>query len=215
MRSLFQSFGSIESIRILSHKNCGFVNFERQEDAVRARKQMQNKEILGLGTGTVRIGFAKAPTNNPDEVIEDVVISGNTVTSYATPSSKSLENNRLNTATPSSSPSSIVNNSLANKLISQNQSQQLQQDESSDNAANTTQWGTVILMASMMMNAQRQQQHQNETSTPTLSANPSPSSSSSSIPNNTRLISERKMIMQQLGYEFKADECKMPQNIYF
>lgn len=85
LKSLFQSFGVIESIRILSHKNCGFVNFERQEDAVRARKFLQNKELLGLGSGTVRIGFAKAPTNHSDEVIQDMTISGNIITSYPTP----------------------------------------------------------------------------------------------------------------------------------
>lgn len=194
LRSLFQSFGAIESIRILSHKNCGFVNFERQEDAVRARKQMQNKEILGPGTGTVRIGFAKAPTNSPDEIIQDVVISGNTVTSYATPASTSLENSRPKTTTPSPSSSS----SIANKPSSQ------QQEE---NTPNTSQWATVILMASMMMNAQKQQ---SGASTPTMSsAQPSPSNSTSSAAsNNARLASERKMIMQQLGYEPPPDECK-------
>lgn len=206
LRSLFQSFGSIESIRILSHKNCGFVNFERQEDAVRARKQMQNKEILGPGTGTVRIGFAKAPANNPDEVIQDVVISGNTVTSYATPASKSsLENSRSKTTTPS--PSSSSSSSFA----AHKSASQPPQDESAENAPNTSQWATVILMASMMMNAQKQQ---NGTSTPTLSsAHPSPSSSTSSASNNARLASERKMIMQQLGYEPPSDECKSCQSM--
>ncbi|CAO3617139.1 unnamed protein product [Cunninghamella echinulata] len=62
LHAIFQAFGPIESIRVLSHKNCGFINFEHQEDAVLARKHLQNKEILGPGTGTVRIGFAKAPT---------------------------------------------------------------------------------------------------------------------------------------------------------
>ncbi|KAI8139180.1 armadillo-type protein [Fennellomyces sp. T-0311] len=61
LRTIFQPFGMIESVRVLSHKNCGFVNFEQQQDAVRARKALQNKEILGPGTGAVRIGFAKAP----------------------------------------------------------------------------------------------------------------------------------------------------------
>ncbi|KAL7317523.1 hypothetical protein PS15m_003868 [Mucor circinelloides] len=201
LRSLFQSFGAIESIRILSHKNCGFVNFERQEDAVRARKQMQNKEILGPGTGTVRIGFAKAPTNSPDEIIQDVVISGNTVTSYATPASTSLENSRPKTTTPSPSSSS----SIANKPSSQ------QQDE---NTPNTSQWATVILMASMMMNAQKQQ---SGASTPTMSsAQPSPSNSTSSAAsNNARLASERKMIMQQLGYEPPPDEYERKAINYF
>lgn len=61
LQAIFQSFGPIESVRVLSHKNCGFVNFELQQDAVLARKALQNKEILGPGTGAVRIGFAKVP----------------------------------------------------------------------------------------------------------------------------------------------------------
>lgn len=97
LRGIFQVFGPIESIRILSHKNCGFINFERQEDAVRARKHMQNKEIFGPGTGTVRVGFARDPTYNPDEVIQDVVISGNTVTSFATPPDNNNNNNNNTT----------------------------------------------------------------------------------------------------------------------
>ncbi|KAG1056274.1 hypothetical protein G6F43_001823 [Rhizopus delemar] len=69
LKNIFQAFGHIESVRILTHKNCGFINFEHQEDAVRARRALQNKEILGLGTGPVRIGFAKVPTinNSTDE----------------------------------------------------------------------------------------------------------------------------------------------------
>ena len=51
----------IESIRVLSHKNCGFINFHTQEEAMRAKRTLQNREIMGPGTGTVRIGFAKVP----------------------------------------------------------------------------------------------------------------------------------------------------------
>lgn len=51
----------IESIRVLTHKNCGFINFFHQEDAIKAKKALQNKEIMGPGTGTVRIGYAKVP----------------------------------------------------------------------------------------------------------------------------------------------------------
>ncbi|KAG1589755.1 hypothetical protein G6F47_003374 [Rhizopus delemar] len=63
LQPIFESFGPVETIRILSHKNCAFINFHRQEDAVRARKMLQNKEILGPGGGTVRVGFAREPQN--------------------------------------------------------------------------------------------------------------------------------------------------------
>jgi RNA recognition motif-containing protein len=59
--SIFSSFGMIESIRVLTHKNCGFINFYTQEDAIKAKRALQNREIMGPGTGTVRIGFAKVP----------------------------------------------------------------------------------------------------------------------------------------------------------
>ncbi|EXJ92576.1 hypothetical protein A1O3_01128 [Capronia epimyces CBS 606.96] len=58
--AIFSRFGPIESTRVLTHKNCGFVNFETLEAAVRARHLLNGKEIFP-GAGPVRIGFAKAP----------------------------------------------------------------------------------------------------------------------------------------------------------
>ncbi|KAI9881146.1 MAG: hypothetical protein M1823_006677, partial [Watsoniomyces obsoletus] len=59
--AIFNRYGSIESTRVLTHKNCGFVNFDSAEHAVRARQLLNGKEIFP-GAGPVRIGFAKAPT---------------------------------------------------------------------------------------------------------------------------------------------------------
>ncbi|KAJ3327209.1 hypothetical protein HDU76_012209 [Blyttiomyces sp. JEL0837] len=59
LESLFSTFGPVESARVLTHKNCGFVNFDRLEDAIEARKAMNGKEISG---SVVKIGFAKVPT---------------------------------------------------------------------------------------------------------------------------------------------------------
>ncbi|RMZ92175.1 hypothetical protein DV736_g573, partial [Chaetothyriales sp. CBS 134916] len=59
--AIFSHYGAIESTRVLTHKNCGFVNFENLEDAVRAKQMLNGKEIFP-GSGPVRIGFAKAPT---------------------------------------------------------------------------------------------------------------------------------------------------------
>ncbi len=58
--AIFGRYGPIESTRVLTHKNCGFVNFESVEHAVRARQLLNGKEIFP-GAGPVRIGFAKAP----------------------------------------------------------------------------------------------------------------------------------------------------------
>ncbi|KAJ1816660.1 hypothetical protein LPJ56_004242, partial [Coemansia sp. RSA 2599] len=52
------AYGTIESARVLNHKNCGFVNFIRLEDAVRAKQAMNGKSIDGM---VVRIGYAKVP----------------------------------------------------------------------------------------------------------------------------------------------------------
>ncbi|KAI7822239.1 hypothetical protein BX661DRAFT_146042, partial [Kickxella alabastrina] len=58
LATVFQAFGAIESARVLNHKNCGFVNFIRLEDAVRAKQAINGKPIEGL---VVRIGYAKVP----------------------------------------------------------------------------------------------------------------------------------------------------------
>ncbi|KAF9093871.1 hypothetical protein BGX23_002763 [Mortierella sp. AD031] len=62
LHAMFSHFGTIESARVLTHKSCGFINFESMEDAVIAKKVMHGQEVFGPGTGAVRIGFAKVPT---------------------------------------------------------------------------------------------------------------------------------------------------------
>ena len=62
--SIFQPFGPVESARILTHRNCGFINFERVDDAVRARKMLNGRDVLGSEVGAMRIGFAKVPARN-------------------------------------------------------------------------------------------------------------------------------------------------------
>lgn len=61
LKAIFEAFGKIESARVLTHKSCGFVNFETVESAVRAKSHYNGKEIFP-GAGPVRIGYAKAPS---------------------------------------------------------------------------------------------------------------------------------------------------------
>jgi protein JSN1 len=61
LEAIFRNFGNIESTRVLTHKNCGFVNFEMLDSAVRARSSLNGKEIFP-GAGPVRIGYAKVPS---------------------------------------------------------------------------------------------------------------------------------------------------------
>ncbi|EIN10876.1 hypothetical protein PUNSTDRAFT_51453 [Punctularia strigosozonata HHB-11173 SS5] len=65
--SVFSPYGPIESARVLTHKNCGFINFECLDDAVRARKALNGRDILGSDVGAIRIGFAKVPVKNAAE----------------------------------------------------------------------------------------------------------------------------------------------------
>ncbi|KAJ5589929.1 hypothetical protein N7450_003901 [Penicillium hetheringtonii] len=58
LEAIFGMYGKIESTRVLTHKNCGFVNFERIESAVQAKSLLNGKEIFP-GAGPVRIGYAK------------------------------------------------------------------------------------------------------------------------------------------------------------
>lgn len=58
---IFNAYGPIESTRVLTHKNCGFVNFESLDSAIQAKSQLNGKEIFP-GAGPVRIGYAKVPS---------------------------------------------------------------------------------------------------------------------------------------------------------
>ncbi|CAO0801008.1 unnamed protein product [Mucor circinelloides] len=140
LRTIFQAFGAIESVRVLSHKNCGFINFDHQEDAVRARKSLQNKEILGPGTGAVRIGFAKVPPNNPDEAEEIPGTSGHVTPPL--PPALPMKPNATSTLT------TVTNTTMPTTSTTTNGSENYQ----------TAQWATAMMMTNMMMNASGQQQ---------------------------------------------------------
>ncbi|KAK2460526.1 hypothetical protein APHAL10511_006996 [Amanita phalloides] len=64
--NVFSPYGPIESARVLTHKNCGFINFERLDDAVRARKALNGRDVLGSDVGAIRIGFAKVPVKSQE-----------------------------------------------------------------------------------------------------------------------------------------------------
>jgi len=63
---IFHHYGAIEFARVLTHKSCGFVNFENIQSAITAKAQLNGKEIFP-GCGPVRIGFAKeqSASNTP------------------------------------------------------------------------------------------------------------------------------------------------------
>ncbi|KAI9826303.1 MAG: hypothetical protein M1832_000220 [Thelocarpon impressellum] len=63
LNAIFATYGKIESARVLTHKNCGFVNFERVDSAVQAKSLLNGKEIFP-GAGPIRIGYAKVPDSS-------------------------------------------------------------------------------------------------------------------------------------------------------
>ncbi|TPX53560.1 hypothetical protein PhCBS80983_g06262 [Powellomyces hirtus] len=65
LEAMFAAYGAVESARVLTHKNCGFVNFIRLEDAMEARKNMNGKEI---GGSVIKIGYAKVPPRGTEPV---------------------------------------------------------------------------------------------------------------------------------------------------
>lgn len=62
---IFSPFGPVESARVLTHKSCGFVNFERLDSAISARSALNGRDILGSDVGPIRIGYARVPTKSP------------------------------------------------------------------------------------------------------------------------------------------------------
>ncbi|CEI99779.1 hypothetical protein RMCBS344292_13860 [Rhizopus microsporus] len=98
LQSIFGTFGTIESVRVLSHKNCSFINFETVEDAVAARDALLQNKIFAPGFSTARVGFAKVPstptlsTRNSDS---SASTPGNEKTEAftSTPKSSSIEKN--------------------------------------------------------------------------------------------------------------------------
>lgn len=61
LEAIFRPYGRIASARVLSQKNCGFVNFELIDSAIRAKASLNGHEIFP-GAGPVRIGYAKEPS---------------------------------------------------------------------------------------------------------------------------------------------------------
>ncbi|KAI1432050.1 hypothetical protein GGR50DRAFT_689247 [Xylaria sp. CBS 124048] len=104
LTEMFKSYGPILSARVLTHKNCGFVNFERADSAIAAKAGMNGKEIFP-GAGPIRINFAKPPSASntpghdsafpspsPDPFAKNQDASGATTTGATADSSSSIVN---------------------------------------------------------------------------------------------------------------------------
>ncbi|CAG8457103.1 1025_t:CDS:2 [Ambispora leptoticha] len=97
LQNIFSPYGTIESARVLTHKNCGFVNFEKLDDAIKAKKSLHGKEVLGSAVGPVKIGYAKVqPKPSPSSTPEP---GSPTTLHERNQSSSSSNNNDGNNAT--------------------------------------------------------------------------------------------------------------------
>lgn len=63
LHKLFAPYGHVESARILSDKECAFVNFETKESAVAAKEDLVNRLGSKVGGTVVKVGFGKADVN--------------------------------------------------------------------------------------------------------------------------------------------------------
>jgi len=71
LQTEFSKFGEIESIRLLRHKTCAFVNFNTAEEASLALQQLQGKLI---GSKPIKINFGKPQSpKNPYEFSPEFV----------------------------------------------------------------------------------------------------------------------------------------------
>lgn len=102
LNSIFGQFGHIESARVLTHKSCGFVNFDSIESAVLAKSQLCNKELFP-GAGPIRIGYAKVlgDTNSSttNAGTPRVNATANKIVASHSQSNLSLQTSEINAAT--------------------------------------------------------------------------------------------------------------------
>jgi RNA recognition motif-containing protein len=87
---LFSKFGKIESARVLTHKNCGFVNFEKLEDAIKAKLEMNGKDSDGTD---LRIGYAKVPPKG-EQIVTNTNNNQNKKNTNASNNDSSTSNNK-------------------------------------------------------------------------------------------------------------------------
>lgn len=59
LQAIFSTYGPIESARVLTHKNCGFIDFLSVESAIHAKSVLNGKELFS-GSGPCRVRFAKS-----------------------------------------------------------------------------------------------------------------------------------------------------------
>ncbi|CAD6922742.1 unnamed protein product [Tilletia controversa] len=139
--NIFQPFGPVESVRVLTHKNCGFINFERVDDAMLARTALHSRDFLGAENGVIRIGFAKVPTRNTEEftMVDEVDVAAGGMPAYPQATIDALSQlqgangisgeQQLNSGYIENYRSNLIVNLLQNQVSQQAQSQSQSQSQ--------------------------------------------------------------------------------------
>jgi hypothetical protein len=60
LHKLFNRYGRVESARILSDKECAFINFESVESALAAKEDLVSRLGSKVAGAAVKVGFGKA-----------------------------------------------------------------------------------------------------------------------------------------------------------
>lgn len=93
LKMIFEAYGKIESARVLTHKSCGFINYENVDSALQAKADLDGKEIFP-GAGPIRINYAKVqstvgtpsgeymPSHSPAPQLGRSAMSGPAMTAY-------------------------------------------------------------------------------------------------------------------------------------
>lgn len=63
LHKMFSRYGRVESARILSDKECAFVNFESADSALAAKEDLVNRLGSMVAGSVVKVGFGKADVN--------------------------------------------------------------------------------------------------------------------------------------------------------
>ncbi|KAI9029795.1 armadillo-type protein [Phycomyces nitens] len=95
LEQLFTAFGPVESVRVLSYKNCAFINFERIDSAVAAKEALLTNDGLVQRLPGTRVGFAKISPAKP-QTVDSLAVSSKS-------SKKSNDTTNIATKNPATS----------------------------------------------------------------------------------------------------------------
>ena len=134
------------------------VNFERLDDAVRARKALNGRDVLGSDVGAIRIGFAKVPVKSGAEAGEgenaNLVVTTQNVPNLSVGATIHALRNIKGASTISADQQVIggaVENYRSNLLLSMIGSNMHTNGSGAESSAKPTNWSQSVTEQQMIM----------------------------------------------------------------